>query len=226
MLSCMDVYFLIHFTKQLRVSQQAEIIIGYVIRYAPRKCNVAQSISLNRGGGSFTVSWRNPYVERTRKNFPTKEIEWERRARRRQTRWSIRLPVGIVVFRQSILAEEESSRDATRLAGSMRFPRRREFPCLNRIRLILTYNVKRRLGDANLVVVKFPLSPSLIYRIPRRNTLSFLLAASIVQARRRETTAGKSKRDVNSTSRKKNTRRRKNSTLDNLKRISEFGGRV
>lgn len=38
-----------------------------------QKCNVAQSISLNRGGESFTVSWRNPYVKRTRKNFPTKE---------------------------------------------------------------------------------------------------------------------------------------------------------
>lgn len=49
MLSCVDVYFLIHFTKQLqRVSQQAEIIIGYMIRYAPE---IARE----------SATWRNRY---------------------------------------------------------------------------------------------------------------------------------------------------------------------
>lgn len=171
-----------------------------------RKCNVAQSISLSRGGGSFTVSWRNLYVEGTWKNFSTEEIEWERRARRRQTRRSIRLPVGIVVFRQSILAGEVSSRDATRTRGINAFSALTWVPLFEpHSRLILAYNVKRRLGDANLVVVKYQLSlVSYLQNLATEHSVVLTGgSASIVQARRRETTVGKSKRDVNSPPRKK-----------------------
>lgn len=69
MLFRVDIYYLFRFAKQLqRVSQQqGEIIIGYVIRYAPEVAHESATWR-NRyhlaGGRSFTVSWRNPYGER------------------------------------------------------------------------------------------------------------------------------------------------------------------
>lgn len=135
---------------------------------------------------------------------------------KRQTRRSIRPPVGIVVFRQSILAgfvgRERNSRgtghdtrdrcvfrDDASLASFEPLPR-----------LILASNVRRRFGDVNIVVVvkSRPLSPFLLFTESRSLPATPLYCASSST----RNYCWQASETVNSRSRSTSKRRGRNST--------------